>query len=99
MRRANQIPSVHQLPAGFPPQQYQPQRAPFPSSHQVSQYQPLPADSPDDLAQEIFARLATGYLDRLNSDEDPSSEDLAILADAARTAAAAYFQTGSQPNG
>jgi hypothetical protein len=87
------VPGIANLNQGFSRKTSVP--IPSPLGNPQQQFLPTAIDDPaDDLAQEIYARLAVQHLS-LNLIGDPSPITLQRLADHARAAARAYFE-GSQ---
>ena len=94
MSQHRPVPGIAQGPREFSPSNYVPMQSPI--GHPPQQ-PPVVSESMQDLAMEIYARLAVDHIAAMGQKLDPLQ--LAELAKASQTAALAYFQTMGVPNG
>ena len=92
MSRFRQVPGIAQGPKGFSPASFVPMQSPL--GQPQSPVDGI-AEQLQDLAMEIYARLAVDHIAAMGQKLDPLQ--LAEMAKASQTAALAYFQTMGVP--
>ena len=95
MSQHRPVPGIAQGPREFSPSSFVPMQSPIGQPQQA----PVVSESMQDLAMEIYARLAVSYMTDSRYETDPSPACLQRLAQDAQMAALAYFQTMGVPNG